>query len=377
MTGRREYAPEGKVRYAAVGLGWITQVAFLPAFKNAKKNSELTALVSGEPEKLDKLGEKYDVELRYPYDEYEACLESGKVDAVYIGLPNDQHRKYTEPAAKHGVHVLCEKPMADSEEDCVAMIDACRAGGVKLMIAYRLHFEEANMTAVEIVQRGDLGEPRLFNSTFTQQVMQGNYRLDREHGGGPIADIGIYCINAMRYLFRAEPTECVAMQVIGSDPRFTEVPETVSAILRFPDHRLGSFTVSFGASDTASYRVVGTKGSLQMDPAYPFQSGLRLVTKIEGKAKERKFKHRDQFAAQLLYFSDCILEDREPEPSGAEGLADVRIISAIRRSARDGGRAVPIEPVTITQRPSLAQVVNRPAPSEPEMVDAASPSGEN
>jgi hypothetical protein len=147
MPTDREQAPGGKVRYAVVGLGWISQEAMLPAFANAKENSELTALVSSDPEKLRELGEAYGVELRYSYDEFDQCLRSGRVDAVYIGLPNDMHREYTEHAARAGVHVLCEKPMANSEDECAAMIRAAEENHVRLMIAYRLHFEEANMKA--------------------------------------------------------------------------------------------------------------------------------------------------------------------------------------------------------------------------------------
>jgi glucose-fructose oxidoreductase len=118
MATDREQAPGGKVRYAVVGLGWIAQEAMLPAFANAAENSELTALVSSDPDKLRELGDRYDVELRYSYDEFDRCLASGRVDAVYIGLPNDMHREYTERAARAGVHVLCEKPMANTEDEC-------------------------------------------------------------------------------------------------------------------------------------------------------------------------------------------------------------------------------------------------------------------
>jgi glucose-fructose oxidoreductase len=186
-----------KIRYAVVGLGYIAQNAVLPAFAHAR-NSELTALVSDNPTKLKKLSKKYCVPHTYSYEEYSECLESGEVDAVYIALPNHMHRAYTEAAARAGVHVLCEKPMAVTEEDCQAMIAAAEKNNIKLMIAYRLHFEEANLRAVELVQSGKLGEPRVFDSVFTMQVKPGNVRLQKEKGGGTLYDIGIYCINAAR-----------------------------------------------------------------------------------------------------------------------------------------------------------------------------------
>lgn len=119
-----------RIRWAVVGLGYIAQVAVLPAFKNAD-NAELAALVSDDAKKLKKLGSKYGVSLRLPYSEYETLLASGQVDAVYIALPNNLHRDFTVAAARHGVHVLCEKPMAVTEEDCQAMIDAARSGGIR------------------------------------------------------------------------------------------------------------------------------------------------------------------------------------------------------------------------------------------------------
>src|SRR3954471_19928456 len=207
-----------KIRYAVVGLGHIAQVAVLPAFAHAE-NSELAALVSDDPEKLEKLGRKYKVRGRFSYDRFEECLEG--VDAVYIAVPNHLHREYTERAASRGVHVLCEKPMAVTEEDCLSMIRVAEANRVKLMVAYRLHFEEANLKAIDLVQSGKLGDARLFDSVFTMQVKEGDIRLGpRDLGGGTLYDIGIYCINAVRNLFGAEPMEVTAFISNNGDPRF-------------------------------------------------------------------------------------------------------------------------------------------------------------
>jgi glucose-fructose oxidoreductase len=128
-----------KIRYAVVGLGYISQVAILPAFVHARENSELAALVSGDPGKRKALAKRYRVPRTYTYEEYADCLASG-IGAVYIALPNSLHREYTENAARAGIHVLCEKPMAVTEADCQSMIDAATKGNIKLMIAYRLHF---------------------------------------------------------------------------------------------------------------------------------------------------------------------------------------------------------------------------------------------
>src|SRR5438876_2308035 len=166
-----------RVRYAVVGQSYIAQIAVLPAFAHASRNSELAALVSGDRVKLRALGRKYGVDHLYTYDHYEECLRSGAVDAVFIALPNHLHREYAVRAARAGVHVLCEKPMALTEQDCRAMIAAARRNRVKLMVAYRLHFEEANLEAVELTRSGKLGDPRIFDSVFTMQVKPGNIRV--------------------------------------------------------------------------------------------------------------------------------------------------------------------------------------------------------
>jgi len=369
----KQQAGKRRIRYGVVGLGHIAQVAVLPAFAHAE-NSELAALVSDDPEKLETLGRRYKVKARFSYDQFDECLRSGILDAVYIALPNHLHREYAERAARAGVHVLCEKPMAVTEEDCLAMIKTAEANGVKLMVAYRLHFEEANLKAIDLVQNGRLGEARLFDSVFTMQVKPGDIRLNRRDlGGGPLYDIGVYCINAVCNLFGAEPMEVVAFSANNGDPRFQESEETVAAVLRFPGReRVASFTCSFNGADVSTYRVVGTEGELVMDPAYEYAGELKQRVTINGRSRERSFPKRDQFAPELISFSECILTGAAPSPSGWEGLADVRIIRAIYRSA-DSGQPVTLEPFTRKDRPSLDQEIRRPAVSKPELVNTESP----
>jgi glucose-fructose oxidoreductase len=364
-----------KVRYAVVGLGHIAQVAVLPAFRHASRNSELAALVSDDETKLRVLGERYRVSARFSYHRFEEGLESADIDAVYIALPNHLHREYAERAAAAGVHVLCEKPMALTEKDGEAMIRACRRAGVKLMVAYRLHFEAANLTALTEVKSGTIGDPRLFDSVFTMQVEAGNIRLRPETGGGTLWDIGIYCINAARCLFRDEPYEVFAYSANNGERRFRGVDEMTSAVLRFPRERLASFTASFGAADVARYQVVGTKGDLQVDPAYEYAMALKSTVTVDGKKRTRAYAKRDQFAPELLHFSDCVRSGRDPQPGGREGLADVRIIRALYRSARTG-RPVRLGKFAPPPRPTLAKEERRPPVRKPDVVKAKSASGD-
>jgi glucose-fructose oxidoreductase len=362
------------VRYAVVGLGHIAQAAVLPAFKNAE-NCQLTALVSDNAAKSREVAEMYGVEHVVDYERYDALVASGEIDAVYIALPNSMHCEYAERAARAGVHVLCEKPMAVTEDECKRMITAAERNGVKLMIAYRLHFEEGNLQAVEIVKSGRIGQPRVFSSTFTMQVEPGNVRVRPELGGGTLYDIGIYCINAARYLFRDEPIEAVAASFNGGDPRFEGVDEATSAILRFPGDRCASFTASFGVESVSSYRIVGAKGDLRAEPAYDYSVPLKHYLTIDGKTKEQSFSKRDQFAPELIEFASCIREDREPEPNGLEGLADVRIIEAIYRSAMER-RPIHIPAIHKTSRPEPDRVMTRPAVKKPRLVGVESPAGD-
>jgi glucose-fructose oxidoreductase len=322
--------------------------------------------VSGDPTKRRELGRKYGVRA-YSYEQYEECLNN--VDAVYIALPNSMHAEYTIRAAEAGVHVLCEKPMAVTAGECEAMIDACTARSVKLMIAYRLHFEEATLKVIDLVRRGRIGEPKYFNSSFSLTVREGDIRTKPSMGGGSVYDIGIYCINAARHVFGVEPKEVVAVSVNSGAKRTKQIDESTGALLRFEGERLGAFVTSFNSADAGDYRIVGTKGSIHVDPAYEYAEGLRYSVTIGGKTTQHRSSKRDQFGAELVYFSDCIRKNRAPEPGGLEGLQDVRIIEAIYESA-DTGKPIELPPYKPPKQPTRAQTITRPGIKEPETVHA-------
>lgn len=363
-----------KVRYAVVGLGHISQVAILPAFRNAP-NSELFALVSENADKLEKLGKKYRLGHLYSYNDYSRALSN--VDAVYLAVPNHLHREYAVRAAAAGVHVLCEKPMAVTAEDCKAMMEAASQNHAKLMIAYRLHFEAGNLETIRLARSGKLGDLRIFASEFSQQVADGNIRVSEPvvRGGGPVYDMGIYCINAARYLFGSEPTHVTAVTANNGDKRFRHVEEMTSVVMRFPEERLANFTCSFGSADIGHYSLIGTKGVLRLDPAYEYAMPMKQLVTRDEKTTTKMFPKRDQFAAELVYFSDCILKNKEPEPSGLEGLTDVRIVEAIYESARTG-KTVRLPELPRKKRPGVGQEIHRPAHGKPEIIHAKPPSRE-
>lgn len=363
-----------KIRYALVGLGHIAQNAVLPGFMNATTNSELVALVSGDPVKLRKLAHEYDIEHTFLYSEYRKLLYSGFIDAVYISLPNHLHARYAIEAMRAGVHVLCEKPLAMKVEDAHVMNEISEETNCKLMTAYRLHFQKANLRALQVVQSGQLGDVRIFNSLFSMRIKKGNVRTDKRRGGGPLYDIGIYCINAVRNIFGELPEQVFAFANSGFDARSAEVEEMISVSMKFSGGRLGNFVCSFSADSRADYEVLGTLGSLRLQGAYEYFGEMELrVNRVRGGEKVMNFAKSDQFGPEIVYFSDCIQNDRTPETNATEGILDLMVIEAIQQSLKTK------QPVSLTAlfksvHPSIRQAIRRPAVPKPLEVHVASPS---
>jgi predicted dehydrogenase len=364
---------ERKVRYAVVGAGWISQ-DFMPGVGHTG-NSVVTALVTGDQTKAKALAKQYAIRQVYDYDRYEEMLESGGVDAVYLAVPNSMHRDYAVAALNAGIHVLCEKPMARTEKECREMIEAAARTGAKLMIAYRLHFDEASVEAIETVQSGRIGDPRFFSSVFAQQLAEGNSRAKARFWANPLPDMGPYPINAARHIFRAEPLEVFAFSGRKEERRFDEIDEMFTVSMRFPDERLATFTVSYGANPIDTYRVAGTLGDLEVNPGFGFSEPLRHRLTIGTEVSEKIFPKTDQFGAETKYFSQCILEDRDPEPDGEEGLADIRVLHAIEE-ALEAGMPKPVMPRAERQaRPCREQIIRLPVVQAEELIGAAAPGG--
>lgn len=366
MVTRAKRRP--KVRYAVIGLGHIAQVAVLPAFAHAP-NSELTAIVSGDAEKREVLGRRYRVDHRFGYDALDECLR--RVDAVYICTPNSEHAAAAIHAARAGVHVLCEKPLAVTDAECEAMIAACDAAGVRLMTAYRLHFEPLSLEVLDHVRAGRIGEPRYFEAAFSMRTRPGGIRTRAETGGGSVYDLGIYCINAARMLFGAEPRRVSAHAVFGERSGMPEVDETTSAVLHFDGDRLATFTCSFDAADVSTYRVVGTEGQIAVDPAFEYAEPLAYTMTVGERTSRRRGRKHDQFAAELVYFSTCVQRSEAPEPSGREGAWDVRIVDAILESARRG-ETIALRPFA-EPGPRPEQATALPPTAKPRAVNAPEP----
>lgn len=321
-----------KVRYAIVGLGDIAQEALMPGVSHTG-NSTITALVSGDPEKLTQLGKRYGVKHLYGYEQFPALLASGEIDAIYLATPNWRHAEFAVPALEAGIHVLSEKPLDVSSAKAREIMAAAVKGKAKLMTAYRLHFEPATLDAIRRIRAGELGDLIAFTACFTQMVDPANHRAKNGIESGPLFDMAPYPINAIRYLFEAEPLEVVsAVATRHPESGFGDLDDTFAVTLRMPGSRLAQFTVSYYANQVDTLTIAGTKGSIQMDPAFGFGQGLAHRRRIGDKESHETFKATDQFGGELKYFSDCILEDRSPEPDGEEGWSRSSLIAFDRAS---------------------------------------------
>jgi len=331
--------PNKKLGYAIVGLGSYATRQIMPRIKECE-HARLAALVSGTPAKLEKFGAEYGIPAthHYNYQNYESMRDNPDIDIVYVVLPNSMHAEYVIRAAEAGKHVMCEKPMAISSKECEAMIAACRKAGKKLMIGYRCHFEQYNLLATKMARGGEVGPTRHIIALHGFNARPNQWRLDRPlSGGGSLMDIGIYSLNAVRYLSGEEPVEVTAFESTDkSDPRFKNVEDRIDFMLRFPSGILASCTSSYSAGMN-SYRVVGRDGWIDLDPATPY-SGHAMNIRKDGATTRRELPPpaKSQFVGQLDHLAECITSGREPIVAGEEGLKDLRIIEAIYQSAREG-----------------------------------------
>ena len=329
-----------KIGFAFVGIGRLTLDELLPAVKQTKL-CRAAALVSGDIDKAKKTAQRFGIPESscYTYDSYEKLADNKDVDAAFIVLPNSMPREYTERAAKSGKHVLCEKPMATSSADCRAMIDACNAVKRKLMIAYRVRYEPYNRAAIQLCRDKAIGDITVINADTGFPLRNPNeWRLNRKlAGGGPLMDIGIYGLNATRYLTGEEPAEVSALMCQPKDdPAFKDVEASCVFQLKFPSGALANCSTSYNYPLVNRYRVMGTNGFLELDPA-AFYGGLQMRGFLPGKGMQTmKFDEVNHFAAEMDHFADCILNDKQPLTPGEEGLADLRVMEAIYQSAANG-----------------------------------------
>ncbi len=331
-----------KLGYAILGLGYYATQIIMPRFAECER-SRITALVSGSPDKLKTYGAQYGVPTSglYSYETFDQIVDNPTVDIVYVITPNSLHRTFVERAARAGKHVMCEKPMATSVADGEAMIAACKAADRKLMIGYRSRFQAHNIEAIGLARGGALGPLRTIVADHGFTIGDPNqWRLNKAlSGGGSLMDIGIYSLNAARYLTGEEPVAVNAMESTDrSDIRFKQVEDLITFQLLFPSGATANCVSAYSAN-VNRYRVSGPRGWVEIEPATSY-GGQAMRVQLDGRIQPREpapTRAENQFAGQLDHLSDCILADRDPIVDGQEGVKDLRVIEAIYRAAREGG----------------------------------------
>ena len=335
--------PEKRIGLAIVGLGRLSLEEILPAFAEST-HARPVALVSGTPDKAKAVAAQYGIPANavYDYANYDRMAENPAIQAVYVVLPNSMHHEFTIRAAKAGKHVLCEKPMAMNSREAREMTDACRAANVKLMIAYRIQYEPTNREVQRLIRSGELGAVKFLDAINTQQ--QGSpdqWRMKAAMaGGGSLPDIGLYCLNTSRAYLGEEPVEVFARTwSTPNDPRFREVEENVSFMLRFPSGVIANCFTGYDAHDGKPMRVHLQKAWIDVENAFSYEGQTMRIGRRAGKSPaidEVKIPRKNQFALELDHFARCVAENRRPHTPGEEGVQDHVVMEAIYESARTG-----------------------------------------
>lgn len=330
---------DGPVRFAVVGLGWWTRDEAIPAI-NDSTLCEVSVVVSGDEEKADSVAETYDsVDRAISYTEFHDGAATDAYDAVYVCTPNARHLSLVESAVAHDRSVVCEKPMEASVERAEAVVDACADADVTAMIAYRMHTEPVVRRARELVEAGAIGDPVHVHGNMSQSILgwgPDQWRLDPEMAGygTSVTDLGIYPINTTRFVLDRDPVAVQSM-MHSDHEHFADVPDEAAAFtVRFEGDVYATCTASQNAALSSHLEIVGTDGSIRIEPAFHLESELRLT--VGGTTVDVDCEQVDQMEEEFDYFADRVLTDRDPVATPEHGLVDVRTIAAIHEAAERG-----------------------------------------
>jgi predicted dehydrogenase len=328
-----------KIGFAVVGLGLISRNAVLPAFSHCK-NVKLAALVSRDAKKAAQWRSKFRAAHSYSNSDYDACLANPEVDAVYIATPQGLHEEFTVRAAAAGKHVLCEKPLAATIAQSSRMVEACRKHGVLLMTAYRKYFEPASFFVKELLRKKALGRLDMMQTTFSELFRPGisqAWLLDPAlAGGGPLTDLGVYCVNTTRWFAEEDPIEVTAQSWRDDTKIFQNVEQGINFQLTFPSGLRVQGSSSYSALLSSFVFIQGAKGWISLSPAFPFDEVRVVSWRIGDKLFQRRFGPIDEFALELDAFATAIREKKPVEPDGLQGHRDVVIIQSIYEAAKSG-----------------------------------------
>jgi predicted dehydrogenase len=323
-----------KLGVALVGLGSYSEGQLGPALKETK-HCYLAGIVSGSEKKRRSWRKEYDIHESniYSYEDFDSIKNNEAVDIVYVVLPNSLHKEYVIRAAKAGKHVICEKPMANTVEECEEMITACKEAGVMLSIGYRLHFDPFNLEMMRLASEKVYGNVKRISASHGLSSAHG-WRLDKElAGGGPLMDVGIYCVNAGRYITNLEPIAVDATEGPKKDrQKFASIEESLTWTMEYANGVVAECSCSYSQYGN-HLRVEAEKGWFEIAPSFSY-GGLK------GKTSDGKMDIRpiSQQAAQMDDFALAIINKRPTPVPGEMGRQDMKIIEAIYRSMESGQR---------------------------------------
>jgi predicted dehydrogenase len=336
----RAAEPDKKLGFALAGLGVLSTNQIAPALQKTK-HCRLAGIITGTPAKAEKWKAQYNIPQKniYNYETMPRLADNADIDVVYVVTPNALHAEHTILAARAGKHVLCEKPMETSVKKCEEMIAVCKNAGRRLAIGYRCHFESNNVECMRLAREKTFGNIKLIEAGFGFRIGDParfphvKWRLDKAlAGGGALMDVGIYALQATRYITGEEPTIVSALETKTDPIKFREVDESIVWQVKFPGGVVAYCSTSYNVNGINRYTAYAENGWFGLDPAYSYDG-------IKGRRSDGQEINQpriDQFAAEMDNFAQCILSNTPSSVSGEEGLRDIRILMAIYESVESG-----------------------------------------
>lgn len=323
-----------KLGVALVGLGNYATGQLAPALQQTE-HCYLAGIVTGTPAKSAAWKQKYDIPDQniYNYDNYDAIKDNPDIDIIYVVLPNSMHAEYTIRGFEAGKHVICEKPMAVTVTECDAMLAAAKKAGKQLSIGYRLHYDPYHLDMMRMGTQKEYGAIKKITTEFLQPSTKGEWRLNKKlAGGGPIMDLGIYCLQAVMYITGMEPVAVTAQTFAVSDAeKFVGIEETLHWQMHMPDGMTAECRTSYsGSANTIS--VHAENGWFALDPAFYYE-GLKAET------SDGKIISHAPLSQQAKQMDGIVLSIKKNTPSivpGEMGRRDMQIIEAIYEAMRTG-----------------------------------------
>jgi predicted dehydrogenase len=323
-----------KIRWGVLSTANIGRIAVIPAIQ-ASANGSLVAVASRDDERAREFASA--LEIPRWHGTYEALLADDEVDALYIPLPNSMHLEWTVKAVTAGKHVLCEKPLALTEAECLEMASAAQRAGVTLLEAFMYRFHPRTQQVLELIRGGIIGPLRVIRSSFSFRLRSvDDIRMKPELGGGSLMDVGCYCVNVSRTLAGSEPVEVHAYASWSN----AGVDEQMAGTLRFADGLLAQFDCGLSLERREIYQAAGPEGHLDVPSAFLPGTADTTIAEHHGRevVKEHTVSGTDEYRLMVEHFADCVLNDRRVRYQPAEAAANMRVIEALYRSARNEGR---------------------------------------